>query len=393
MSDDSNYYSSFGGRQGTSNNQFNFPNGLTVGSDDKIYVADTYNNRIQILTQSGSTLGYYTTYGGTEGSGNNQFKFLSDIAITPNGKILALDGGNNRIQILTQSGINIGYQSTIQLNETTGSFYFCLGENNKIYVSFGDNNKINVYAQKNLQSITFAPIPTKTYGNAPFALTATATSGLPVGFSVSGPAFVTGNMLTITGVGVVTVTAFQSGDASYAAAPSVVQTFKVFEPQTITFPPIPNKTYGDAPFALNATATSGLQVSFSVSGSAFISGNMLTITGAGLVTVKAFQNGNGTYAGVFIQQTFLVNKASQTISFDPLSSHNYYNRLPAVYCRSSPFEIKASSTSKLPLSFTSSNSTIGSINASNNTINILNLGVSTVTAFQAGDINYLPAAL
>jgi hypothetical protein len=78
------------------------------------------------------------------------------------------------------------------------------------------------------QTIDFRPIPNKTYGDPPFALTATATSGLPVSFIiVSGPATISGNVVTITGVGTVTARASQGGNSNYFPAPSVDQSFRV----------------------------------------------------------------------------------------------------------------------------------------------------------------------
>lgn len=57
-------------------------------------------------------------------------------------------------------------------------------------------------------------------------LSATASSGLTVTFTVvSGPATVSGATLTVTGAGVVTVEATQGGDADFAAASPVRQTF------------------------------------------------------------------------------------------------------------------------------------------------------------------------
>jgi len=85
--------------------------------------------------------------------------------------------------------------------------------------------------------------------------------------------------------------------------------------QTVTFPTIPTLTYPVGSFALNATASSGLPVSYAVlSGPAGITGNMLTITGAGFVTVQASQAGNAQYApATAVTQTFLVNQASTTL--------------------------------------------------------------------------------
>jgi hypothetical protein len=78
------------------------------------------------------------------------------------------------------------------------------------------------------QTINFTAIPNKTYGDPPFALTATATSGLTVALSiVSGPATISGKVVTITGVGTVTVRASQTGNKDYFPAPSVDRSFQV----------------------------------------------------------------------------------------------------------------------------------------------------------------------
>jgi hypothetical protein len=78
------------------------------------------------------------------------------------------------------------------------------------------------------QTIAFAALPNRLTSDSPFALVATATSGLPVSFAVTGPAVLNGSTLTLLGVpGIVTVTATQGGNASFAPASTVVQTFVV----------------------------------------------------------------------------------------------------------------------------------------------------------------------
>ena len=56
------------------------------------------------------------------------------------------------------------------------------------------------------------------YATQTVALDATASSGLAVTYSVSGPATLEGTTLTCTGVGTVTVTASQSGNGEWTAA-------------------------------------------------------------------------------------------------------------------------------------------------------------------------------
>jgi len=67
-------------------------------------------------------------------------------------------------------------------------------------------------------------------------LQASATSGLPVSYSVSGPASISGSTLTITGIGSVTVSATQAGNDNFFAAPPISQTI------TVTAPPAPDFT-------------------------------------------------------------------------------------------------------------------------------------------------------
>ena len=80
------------------------------------------------------------------------------------------------------------------------------------------------------QFITFPAIPNQAYpGTGSIPLAATASSGLVVIYSVSGPATIFGSTLTLTGTGTVTVTASQPGNGAYAAATPVSHTFSVSE--------------------------------------------------------------------------------------------------------------------------------------------------------------------
>ncbi|MFC5407750.1 M4 family metallopeptidase [Larkinella bovis] len=81
---------------------------------------------------------------------------------------------------------------------------------------------------KKSQTITFNEIPDRYADDGSFTLVATASSNLPVGFSiVSGPATLSGNKLTPTKPGVVTVRATQPGNDQYLAATPVERKFNV----------------------------------------------------------------------------------------------------------------------------------------------------------------------
>lgn len=80
------------------------------------------------------------------------------------------------------------------------------------------------------QTITFATLADRTVGDAPFLLTATATSGLAVTFTASGPCQVEGAAVTVTAAGTCSITATQPGDSQWAPAEPVTRTFEVSEP-------------------------------------------------------------------------------------------------------------------------------------------------------------------
>jgi MBG domain len=90
--------------------------------------------------------------------------------------------------------------------------------------------------------------------------------------------------------------------------------------QNITFDPLENKVYGDPAFALGATASSGLPVSYNASGSCEVVSGTLTITGAGSCTITAHQAGNEEFEpAADVSRSFFIAKAPATISLSGLS--------------------------------------------------------------------------
>ena len=81
--------------------------------------------------------------------------------------------------------------------------------------------------------------------------------------------------------------------------------------QTITFANPGDKTLATPTFALIATASSGLPVSFAATGSCTVSGTTLTLTATGSCTVTASQAGNTDYAPApNVAQTFAIDLAN-----------------------------------------------------------------------------------
>ena len=85
--------------------------------------------------------------------------------------------------------------------------------------------------------------------------------------------------------------------------------------QTITFSPMSNKRVGDAPFAISATASSGLAVTFSslTPGVCTVAGNTVTIVAAGSCTLRAAQAGNGSFNPATADYTIAIADQFKTI--------------------------------------------------------------------------------
>jgi hypothetical protein len=90
--------------------------------------------------------------------------------------------------------------------------------------------------------------------------------------------------------------------------------------QTIDFSPLPNRTFGDAPFQVAATASSNLPVSFAAGGDCSVSGDVVTITGAGNCTITASQEGDALYdPAPEVARSFAIAKATATLTLSNLA--------------------------------------------------------------------------
>jgi DNA-binding beta-propeller fold protein YncE len=89
--------------------------GVDAGSDGRVYVADSDNDRCQQFTSTGSFLQAWGSYG----TGNGQFDFPYDIAVNDDGDyVYVADTENNRIQYFYDNP-----------NPDCGSYGFAVGTN------------------------------------------------------------------------------------------------------------------------------------------------------------------------------------------------------------------------------------------------------------------------
>jgi len=130
------------GSQGSGNGQFNTPNGIAI-SNDRVYVADVSNHRIQVFDLNGQYLNQW----GSLGNGNGQFNIPAGVAVN-NNQVYVTDSSNHRIQVFDASGNFItkwGSQGT-----GNGQLYYPEGiaiNNNNGYVYVADlyNHRIQVF--------------------------------------------------------------------------------------------------------------------------------------------------------------------------------------------------------------------------------------------------------
>jgi hypothetical protein len=206
---------------------------------------------------------------------------------------------------------------------------------------------------------------------------------LPVDFRLlAGPGTISNGVLKVTGAGIIRVQAYQKGNGVYDST-SVEQSIKVNQAsQTISFTTISNKVFGDAPFNLQAAATSQLPITFSVeSGAAKIDGTKLTIIGTGLIKIQAFQAGDENYRSAQASQSFTVNKANQTITFTDIEDK---------LSNAEPFNLSATASSGLPILF---KVVSGPATITGTQLSLTGPGQVKVEASQVGNEFYLPVAV
>ena len=248
---------------------------------------------------------------------------------------------------------------------------------------------------KSDQTITFtstAPANAKV-GGPTYTVTATASSGLTVAFTIDASAStvctISGSTVSFIGVGNCVIDANQAGDANYNAAPQKQQSFPVIKgDQTITFTSTApgGAKVGGPTYTVAATASSGLPVTFTIDASASsvctISGSTVSFIGTGTCVIDANQAGNANYnAAPQKQQSFLVAKGDQTINFTSTAPANAKFGGPT-------YTVTATASSGLAVTFTIDASASAVCSISGSTVSFIGAGTCVIDANQAGNANY-----
>jgi hypothetical protein len=215
--------------------------------------------------------------------------------------------------------------------------------------------------------------------NSPASFGAT---GLPGGLSVNSTTGLISGTPTTAGTSIpVTISATNPGGTTEAQLrltfTAGVQSISFTQPSRQTF--APNKRV-----TLSARASSGLAVGFASSNPKVVSvsGNIATIRSAGAVRITATQAGNANYSkAIDVTRTLTVAKGPQTIRFSAPR--------PPKFRKGAKFTLAATTQSKLPVTFVSSNPRI--LRISGRTATIVGKGRVTITARQNGNANYAAA--
>jgi predicted membrane-bound mannosyltransferase/DNA-binding beta-propeller fold protein YncE len=141
------------GSPGTQPGQLNAPHGLAIAPDGSIYVADSNNHRIQQFATDGTLLNAFGTYADAYADSPNApggtFNEPWDVAVDAEGFVYVADTWNHRIQKFTADGEFVqmwaNFGGTESLYGLWGPRSIVVDSNNQVYVTDTGNKRVIVY--------------------------------------------------------------------------------------------------------------------------------------------------------------------------------------------------------------------------------------------------------
>jgi sugar lactone lactonase YvrE len=126
---------------------FNQPWGIGLAPDGSVYVADTWNHRIQKFTAEGEFVTMWGSFG--QGERPDAFWGPRDVAVDANGNVFITDTGNKRVVIFDGQGQSINQfgsagMSPGQLDEPVG---IVIDKDSLVYVADTWNQRVQVFSQ------------------------------------------------------------------------------------------------------------------------------------------------------------------------------------------------------------------------------------------------------
>lgn len=142
------------GTQGTEPGQFQSPRGIAVAPDGTIFVADTGNHRIQHLTPDGDVLQVWGSYSGSDASlagtaATGTFNEPWSIAVGPDGSVYVADTWNSRVQKFSSQGDYLASWGYFGTAETPLALWgprgITVDANGRVFVSDTGNKRVVVF--------------------------------------------------------------------------------------------------------------------------------------------------------------------------------------------------------------------------------------------------------
>jgi hypothetical protein len=289
-------------------NGVNF-NGVTAVKFNDIPADFTINSNTQITAIVPATASKgnisISTASGTQQS-------ITSFTVTPIISVSSLtftyDGTPKAVQVSTIPAnlpVIITYNGSSALPVNSGTYTVAASISDPSYTG---SIQANLVIKKASAAILFGQLEQSFTGQAKPVTIATVPAGLAVNvtYNTAEAAPIGAGSYQVTGV----VT-----DANYEGRATTNLVISKAQ-QTITFEAFGDKTFGDAAFALTAKSNSQLPVSFTVvKGSAVIVNNVVNLTGAGQVTIRASQSGNENFQeATMIERTMCVKPAKPAIT-------------------------------------------------------------------------------
>lgn len=233
----------------------------------------------------------------------------------------------------------------------------------------------------------FNALPAKVYGDPDFSGGATSLNTTqPVVYSSSNPAVATivAGSIHITGAGTTDITATQATDGVYPAA-SVTQQLVVDKAAL--------QIKADDKLKFEATANPPLTATYT--GFVLAETPAVLLTPAVLATTATTGSAPGTYPITVTGATaanYTITMLDGLLTVQPKQAQTItFNTLPVKTYGNADFPAGAtSSNNTIPVTYTSSNTGVATVTG--NTIHITGGGTTTITASQAGNDGYFPAA-
>jgi ABC-type Fe3+ transport system permease subunit/DNA-binding beta-propeller fold protein YncE len=143
------------GQPGNGPGDFNRPEGLCVDAQDRLYVADSCNHRIQIFSRDGKFIRSY----GKAGSGRGELSYPYDICVDNAGRQYVCEFGNSRIQIFDANdrSIEIIGGPGAEPGQFSNPWGVALDSAGNLYVADSQNHRVQKLIRK--QTLASNTIP------------------------------------------------------------------------------------------------------------------------------------------------------------------------------------------------------------------------------------------